>query len=272
MPELPEVETVVRGLREVLLNRRLLAPRVWSPEVIESDVRAFKKRTAHRNVADVRRHGKWIRVELDSGDTVLAHLRMTGRFSTPDLDTPRGRHDHLQWPLDEDDRALRYSDVRRFGRFRLLPTSDVESYLEQRGFGPEPFDVSPAEFARRLGSGERPIKSALLDQRVVAGIGNIYADEILFAARIHPRTPVRRLSGKRRDLLHDCMQKLLRSAIVHRGTTFVNFAAVDGRAGEYATRLSVFRRTGLPCPTCGRAVSRLRLSGRSTHFCGRCQR
>ncbi len=272
MPELPEVETVVRGLREALVDRRFLAPQVWRPEVIESDLREFESRAAFHTVNDVTRRGKWILVRLDSGDTVMAHLRMTGRFSVVDADAPRGRHDHLQWPLAGEGRALRYTDIRRFGRFRLLATDQVEPYLAQRGFGPEPFAVTGEEFARRLGHGERPVKSALLDQRVVSGIGNIYADEILFAARIHPRTPVRRLSGARRERLHACMQTLLARAIDARGTTLSNFAALDGRAGEFAAQLSVFRRTGLPCPECGHAVSRVKLSGRSTHFCGRCQK
>jgi formamidopyrimidine-DNA glycosylase len=272
MPELPEVETVVRGLRDLVRGKRLGQVRVWRPEIIESDAREFETLTSGRSVQEVARRGKWIEIHLEGGLTVLAHLRMTGRFSLVAAGEPRGHHDHLEWPLPGLKSALRFADIRRFGRFRLLPTVEVDAYLDRRGFGPEPFAVTCREFSLRLGQGIRPIKSALLDQRVVAGIGNIYADEILFASRIHPRTPVRRLSQARRARLHACMQSTLHRAIAARGTTLVNFAAPDGLPGGFASQLQVFRRTGEPCFSCGRAVSRLRLAGRSTHYCGRCQR
>lgn len=272
MPELPEVETVVRGLRKALQSQRLGGPVLWRSDIIESDPREFERLTTGRRVQGVARRGKWILIHLEGGFTILAHLRMTGRFALVASEAERGAHDHLQWPLHGGDRALRFSDVRRFGRFRLLQTAQVERYLSLRGFGPEPFEVDAAEFSRRLGRGFRPIKSALLDQRVVTGIGNIYADEILFAARIDPRTPVHKLGPIRRARIHGCMQEVLRRAIAAEGSSIVNFVSLEGRPGSFATQLAVFRRTGEPCPACGKNVVRVRLAGRSTHFCRRCQR
>jgi formamidopyrimidine-DNA glycosylase len=272
MPELPEVETVVRGLRGRLRRKRLRRPEIWRPEIIESDPGEFEQLTAERVVLDVARRGKWILLHLEADLTVLAHLRMTGRFALVEANAARGAHDHLQWPLAGTRRALRFSDMRRFGRFRLMNTSQVERYLADRGFGPEPFEVAEEEFARRLGQGVRPIKSALLDQRVVSGIGNIYADEILFAARIDPRTPVRRLGPQRRHRVYVGMREILRRAILAEGTSLVNFVSLEGRRGSFAAELAVFRRTGQPCPRCGTRVARVKLAGRSTHFCRRCQR
>lgn len=271
MPELPEVETVVRGLRSALRNRCLGTPEIWRPDLIEGGLRPFV-RSARGPVTDVVRRGKWILIRLENQFTILSHLRMTGRYSLVEAGAPRGPHDHLQWPFHSETGALRYTDVRRFGRFRLLATAKVEAYLAGRGFGPEPFQVNPPEFALRLGHGQRSIKAALLDQRVVAGIGNIYADEILFAAKVDPRTPVHRLSGRRRERVHACMQQVLCEAILECGTSFVSFVGLEGRRGSFATRLAVFRRTGLPCPACGRPVERTKISGRSTHYCRRCQR
>lgn len=262
---------MVRGLRASVRGRKLGSPALWRPDIVESDVALFAAETAGRTVQEVERRGKWILFRLSGSRTVLAHLRMTGRFRVVAPGEPKDRHDHLQWPLGNGE-ALRFSDVRRFGRFRLLATPEVESYLTRRGFGPEPLEVTFDEFARRLGGGRRPIKSALLDQRVVSGIGNIYADEILFAARISPLAPVSRLSEARRLRLFGCMQTILRRAIECSGTTIANFISMDGRPGDFGAHLAVFRRTGSPCPRCGRAVRRLRLAGRSTHYCGLCQR
>ena len=272
MPELPEVETVVRGLRKALTGRRLARLSLWQPVVVESDAAAFRKNTRNVDVRALRRRGKWILLDLANRHTVLAHLRMTGKFSVVEATTPRERHDHLQWTLDDGTFVLRFNDQRRFGRFRLVPTFDVESFLQSRGWGPEPFDISRAEFALRLGRSRRSMKAALLDQRVVAGLGNIYADEILFAAGIHPATPTIRVGPARRERVYTAMQDILTRAIAACGTSLQNFVAVDQRPGSFRQELCVFRRDGKPCPTCGATVSHTRLVGRSTHYCPRCQR
>jgi formamidopyrimidine-DNA glycosylase len=271
VPELPEVETVVRALRARLAGRTLRRPQVWQPVVVESDLEEFLRVTHRARVAAVRRRGKWILVDLNRHHTMLAHLRMTGRFRFVAPSAPREKHDHLEWNLSGPRECLRYHDMRRFGRFRIVRRADVESHLTALGWGPEPFAVAPAEFAARLGRSRRPIKSALLDQSVVAGLGNIYADEILFAARIHPRTPTAAIGPKRAGRMHRVMIDVLQRAIAARGTSLANYVSVDGTPGGFRRQLQVFRRHGEPCPRCGRTIRRIRIAGRSTHYCSLCQ-
>jgi formamidopyrimidine-DNA glycosylase len=271
MPELPEVETVVRELHRHLVGRTLGRLSVWQPRVLESPEAAFRRATVHSRVVAVRRRGKWILLDLQIGQTILAHLRMTGRLSVTSARAPRARHDHLEWLLESGPDCIRFNDPRRFGRFRLVPTADVESYLSLRGFGPEPLDIDFEEFHRRLGKGRRSIKAALLDQRVVAGIGNIYADETLFRAGIDPRLPTSRLGPARARRIHEAMKSVLERAITLRGTTLRNFRTPEGAPGDFQSELAVFRKTGSPCPACRHAVKRIKLAGRSTHFCPACQ-
>jgi formamidopyrimidine-DNA glycosylase len=272
MPELPEVETVVRALEGRLAGGSLTALEILHPQVLESSAREFRRLTVGVRVEAVRRRGKWIRLELANGQTVLVHLRMTGRLTIVDRRIPRERHDHLEWRLDDGNECLRFNDPRRFGRFRLVPTAEVEAYLSARGFGPEPLAVDPAEFHRRLGRGRRSIKAALLDQSVVAGLGNIYADETLFRARIDPRLITARLGPVRARRIHAAMREVLVEAIAARGTSLRNYRAPDGQSGRFQFQLAVFRRTGVPCPGCGSLVRRIKLAGRSTHFCPSCQK
>lgn len=272
MPELPEVETVVRGLRTALKGNRLRHARVHHPDVIDSDVESFIQATSQALVIDVRRRGKWIVIDLCDKVSILAHLRMTGRFLIVPRTTPLEKHDHVEWLVEPARVRLRYNDVRRFGRMRIVVTAKLEEYLKQRGWGPEPFDVDAPEFAERLGRGSRSIKSALLDQSVVSGLGNIYADEILFAARIDPRTPTRRIGPKRLARIHLAMIETLRRAIDARGTSLQNYVSVDGSEGSFGNSLQVFRRQGQRCCRCGHTIRRVRLAGRSTHYCARCQR
>lgn len=272
MPELPEVETVVRALRRHIQGRRLSRLRIWQPAVIESNLVSFRRTAANTIVNAIRRRGKWIIIDLEQGAAILAHLRMTGRFRVVAAGTARDRHDHLEWWLEGGGQRLRFNDPRRFGRLRIIDSRDLEGYLSRRGWGPEPFAVAPEEFHRRLGRGKRSIKAALLDQHVVAGMGNIYADEALFAARLDPRTPTARIGPARARRLHRAMLETLTRAIAMEGTTVATYVSPEGRPGRFVSQLQVFRRTGEPCPRCGRAIRRVRLAGRSTHFCTRCQR
>jgi formamidopyrimidine-DNA glycosylase len=272
MPELPEVETVVRALHRQLAGRRLTHPHVWKPEIIESGRRQFLNATANVKVERVRRRGKWILIDLATGQTILAHLRMTGRFAIVDNGAPREKHDHLEWTLDDGRQRLRFNDLRRFGRFRIVATPEVEDYLQSRGWGPEPLEIDTASFHQRLGRGKRSVKAALLDQSVVAGLGNIYVDEILFAAGIDPRSSAGKIGPARALRIHTTMINILVDAIRACGTSLRNYASIDGTLGEYKEQLRVFRKDGSPCPKCGRAIRRIKLAGRSTHFCARCQR
>jgi len=272
MPELPEVETVVRGLRQHAVGRTITAVQVaWHKSVEKPDIDAFVAGLVGRRITGADRRGKYILLYMDNGMTMSIHLRMTGRlFILPD-GSPIGPHTRLVWTLN-DGYDIHFDDQRKFGRVALLKPADL-AVLHTR-LGPEPLDgLSPILLAERLHRRKIAIKSVLLDQGAVAGIGNIYADESLFYAGIHPQRPADSLSPDEIARLHDAIRHVLASAIKRHGTTLRDeqFKGLEGRMGDNQGYLAVFRCTGQPCPRCGTPIERIRLAGRSTHFCPRCQ-
>lgn len=275
MPELPEVETVVRDLRAHGLPDsviRSVAVR-WPRTIAELPPDAFCRALAGKTITDVSRRAKFIVVNLDSGDRLLIHLRMTGklRFTAPG-ERP-GPHDHVSLHLT-DGRELIFNDTRKFGRFRLTqPGDDPFAAL-----GPEPLeaDFTPTLFKQRLKGKTRQIKPLLLDQTTVAGLGNIYVDEALWQARIHPERRADTLTAAEIRRLHAAIRTVLQRAIDNAGTTLgsgeANFYSVAGRRGRNADALKVFRRDGMPCPRCGTVIDRIVVAQRGTHLCPRCQK
>ncbi len=275
MPELPEVETVVRDLRAHGLPGsviRSVAVR-WPRTIAELPPDAFCRALAGKTITTVTRRAKFIVLNLDSGDRLLIHLRMTGklRFAAPG-ERP-GPHDHVSLHLT-DGRELIFNDTRKFGRFRLTqPGDDPFATL-----GPEPLeaDFTPTLFKQRLKGKTRQIKPLLLDQTTVAGLGNIYVDEALWQARIHPERRADTLTAAEIRHLHAAIRTVLQRAIDNAGTTLgsgeANFYSVAGRRGRNADALKVFRRDGMPCPRCGTVIDRIVVAQRGTHFCPRCQK
>jgi formamidopyrimidine-DNA glycosylase len=273
MPELPEVETIVRGLRAAgLPGARIAGVDVRCARIVGGAPEVLRQTVVGRRVVRVGRRGKYIVVDLDEGARVLIHLRMTGKLRFGDAGTPLGPHDHVSFTLG-DDRRLIYNDTRRFGR--ILPCGGADPLAP---LGPEPLEsaFTPACLARRLAGRRRQIKPLLLDQTVVAGLGNIYVDEALWAARIHPGTPAARLGPAELRRLHRAIRHVLSVAVANQGTTLgrgqTNFYSVAGRRGRHADRLKVFRRDGQPCPRCGTTLARAVVAQRGTHFCPACQR
>ncbi len=274
MPELPEVETVVRELRAGGLIGRVItrARAFWKPMIAPLTSAAFAARLKGRRVQDIRRRGKYIILALAGGDTLLIHLRMTGQLN---LEHPRGArdaHQHIVLCLD-DDRELRYRDTRKFGRWQLTHTPE----LILGRLGPEPLSkhFDQKVFVSQLRARRRQLKPLLLDQAFLAGIGNIYADEALWAARLHPGRIAATLNPAEARRLHVAIRRVLRRGIRNRGTTLgrgkSNFQRPGGRRGRNQAGLNVFRRTGLPCLRCGRPIRRIIISQRSTHICPACQ-
>ncbi|HEX4589326.1 MAG TPA: bifunctional DNA-formamidopyrimidine glycosylase/DNA-(apurinic or apyrimidinic site) lyase, partial [Gemmataceae bacterium] len=225
---------------------------------------------AGRTVTGVRRRGKWILLDLDRGLLVI-HLGMTGRLTVGPADRPIEGHTHFLADLD-DGGQMRFRDVRRFGSITLYADAgELESFLAGR-LGPEPFDLGRAEFRRALATTARPLKAVLLDQRVVAGVGNIYADESLFQARLSPRILGRRTTPAQAERLRKAIVKVLDRAIEMRGSTIRDYVGGSGRRGSYQDEFRVYGRTGRPCPRCRTPIVRVRLAGRSTHYCPKCQR
>jgi formamidopyrimidine-DNA glycosylase len=274
MPELPEVETIVRELREPLLGRRVSRARLRYASLYR---RGSLRVTwvAGRVIAAVERTGKNAVFQLEPCGVMTVNFGMTGRLaiSTPDLEGGEGRaasrkHLHARFVLDGDI-ELHYYDPRRFGYIYITEADDIRDDIN---IGPDPFEMSSGgeELGRRLRGRRAPIKSILLDQQLVSGIGNIYADETLFAARIDPRTPAGDVVDRLRPLLI-AARRVLKHAIAHGGSTVRDYRRPDGSRGGFQQHHAVYGRKDEPCIVCGNAIERIVLTGRSSHFCPVCQ-
>ena len=272
MPELPEVETVVRELRPLLVGRRIQKSWAGRLALRKPLRRAWHGRVAGRRVAGVRRRGKWVVLDLDDGQRLVFHLGMTGQLTATPADAPIADHTHLIFDLDGEGGRLRFRDVRRFGSATLFADdAELEAFFAAAGLGPEPFDLDPVYWRGRLAGTARNLKAVLLDQRLVAGVGNIYADEALFEARLHPTRLASTLDARAAARLRRAVETVLKRAIKRRGASIRDYVGGDGRRGEMQYEFRVYGRTGEPCPRCGTPIRRVRLAGRSTHFCPQCQ-
>jgi formamidopyrimidine-DNA glycosylase len=271
MPELPEVETVARGLQASLVGRVIARVRIlWARSVAAPAPSDFAQRIRDQSVEAVGRRGKWLTITLGSGDSLLIHLRMTGRLVIESEDCLDSRHLRAVFLLDNGQR-LNFVDQRKFGRLYL--TAHPEGVLE--ALGPEPLSATftPARFREMLSQRRGRIKPLLLNQHFVAGLGNIYTDEALWKAGIHPLRQANTLSRAETRRLHAAIQKVLRAAITSGGTTLQDeaYRRADGQSGEYGEKLAVYGREGRACPRCSQTISRITVSQRGTHVCPRCQ-
>jgi len=264
MPELPEVQTVVTTLRPRVLGRTIGRVVSLRQDIVTPAGVDLAARLAGRTVRSVERRGKRIVFTLDDANRFYIHLGMTGQVTVVNPQTPPPPHTHLE--LDLGTERLRFRDPRRFGGVWWLGQQSADA-----GMGPEPLDLRPAELHRRLAKTTRAVKNALLDQRLVAGLGNIYVDEALHAAHIHPLTPADQLSADAVGRLSRAIKATLRRAIRHRGSTLRDYLDADGAAGGFQRLHRVYDRAGHPCHRCNTPIERFVLGGRSTHFCPNCQ-
>jgi len=275
MPELPEVQTLVDDLNAAgLAGRRVVETQVFWPRTIALQTpEEFATLIRNRQIHRIRRRAKFIIFELDRGFYLLVHLRMTGRFHLYSKTGDYLKHEHVSIRLD-DGRELRYHDTRKFGRFYL--TEDANRIIGQLGLEPLADDFTFERFAATIQKHKRQIKPLLLDQTVIAGLGNIYVDESLWEARIHPEKIAASLSRRKLRALHAAIPDALRKGLRNMGTTLgsgkANFYSVARRRGRNQDHLNVFRRTGQRCPRCGNPIRRLIVGQRSTHICPKCQR
>ena len=271
MPEMPEVETVVRELvKSGLTGLELVGMKVLWPGIVRGEsAQTLTDRLVGQRLIKIGRAGKHILLYF-SQDLVSVHLRMTGQFGFSDPEAVVSPHEHVLMDFS-DGRQLRYKDTRKFGRFTRLNSP------QELKLGPEAWDrdLDSAYLKKIFCNSKRAIKTMLLDQSQISGLGNIYVDESLFYAGIHPQRIAASLSSRELDLLLASMQKALLIGLSNLGTTLgtgeANFYSVNGRAGRNQNSLQVFRRTGLPCPKCSAPISRIMVAQRSTHFCGVCQ-
>jgi formamidopyrimidine-DNA glycosylase len=282
MPELPEVETVVRGLRQTIVGRTISRTRVLAPSssAYISDRVGEKSLAAGlrgRHILAVQRRGKNILIRLSGGCTLWVHLKMTGFFFWVTSDRPIDKHDLFIFDFEgaagaADHHHLRFNDYRRFGRLRLFRDDELWQQEGLRDLGPEPLEITAGEFISLCRTRTRMIKPALLDQTFLAGLGNIYADESLYYSRIHPRRLTSSLSHRKLLELHGNIQRLLKRAIRHMGTSVNSYTTVYGRSGGFQKYLRVYKQEGTPCERCGTNIVREKIGSRSARFCPRCQR
>ncbi|MBV8972431.1 MAG: bifunctional DNA-formamidopyrimidine glycosylase/DNA-(apurinic or apyrimidinic site) lyase [Sphingomonadaceae bacterium] len=271
MPELPEVETVVRGLRPVLVGRRFARVELHREGLRFPFPAGLGQRLTGAAVTGVERRAKFGLVATDRGDTMVFHLGMSGRMR---LDPPdRGKHDHAVFTLD-DGHVVAFNDARRFGSLDLVATDALASYPPLVPLGVEPLgpDLTPAYLAMRFAGRTVPVKPLLLDQRIVAGLGNIYACEALFLARIDPRRAAGSVSRAKLERLVPAIRATLEASIAAGGSSLRDHAQVDGTLGYFAHSFRVYGREGLPCPAGRGTVRRIVQGGRSTFFCPAVQR
>ena len=268
MPELPEVETTVRGLERVLKGHRIARVEARRPDLRRALPVDLGQRLTGARVTDLRRRAKYGLIDTDRGDTLVFHLGMSGRWRVDP--TELEKHDHFIIETDERTR-LALNDPRRFGSLDLERTEELEDWPPFKALGPEPLDLDVSELKRRLAGRTAAIKLLLLDQRIVAGLGNIYVCEALYRAGIHPQRAGGSVSLQRLKRLVPAIHDVLAEAIEAGGSTLRDFASPDGELGYFSKRFAVYDREGTPC-SCGGAVKRIVQGGRSTFYCPRCQR
>jgi formamidopyrimidine-DNA glycosylase len=272
MPELPEVETTRRGLEPLMVGRRLARVEVLDPRLVQPiDPRDVERLLAGHVIEKLGRRGKYLIVEFADVDLVAVHhLRMTGSFADPDQPVPS--HVRLRYFLDGLDGPIRYNDPRRFGTLDIGTRAAIDAYLDAR-LGPEPLDPSwtAADLHARLRGRGAPLKAVLLDQKVVAGLGNIYVDEACFLAGVRPDLSADRVSKPAAVRLHAAIRARLEEAITVGGSTLRAYRGVAGEVGGMQERFVAYGRAGLPCQVCGTTMRGARIAGRGTSWCPRCQ-
>jgi formamidopyrimidine-DNA glycosylase len=272
MPELPEVETIVRELRPLLVGRRISGVRMGRQTLRRRWDVSWESSLVGRRVHEICRRGKWIVIVLDKGLHLVIHLGMTGQLTTLPARQPLENHTHLVLDLDRGRHQLRFRDVRRFGSAAVFTGQAlVEQFFEETRLGPEPFEVNAAYWRACLAGTRRCIKAVLLDQRVVAGVGNIYADESLYEARLHPARRGMDLTTADATRLRTAISVVLSRAIDLRGSSIRDYIGGSGAKGQYQKEFRVYGREGQPCVRCRTLIERIRLAGRSTYYCPRCQ-
>lgn len=273
MPEKPEVVTVAKKLKLRLVNKKIMKVQVLWDNIIEGiSVSDFETKLVGEEILDITTRGKWIVLHLVDF-LLLIHLRMEGKFFFRTEKDPIGKHEHVIFTLDSGEQ-VRFHDVRKFGKMRILSNENPEGQEPFLSLGFEPWDenLTPEYLLERYKRKSLPIKSALLDQTIITGIGNIYADEILFMSMLHPLTPSCKLTGEDCKKIISNTKKVLGKAILEGGTTIRNYTSEEGVTGLFQNHLLVHMQENNPCSKCGSKIVRIKVGGRSTYYCPKCQK
>jgi formamidopyrimidine-DNA glycosylase len=276
MPELPEVETVVRGLRSSLPGRTIDEVRFGKTDFVDDPI-LISERIPGLRISGVERLGKFICIALGAasvsekeaaGQCLIIHLGMTGQLTVAHSSDPFKTHTHVFFALD-DGRELRYRDIRRFGRMLTIPASQFAEFKSR--LGKEPLEIGAEEFCEDFGSRSARLKALLLDQSVLCGVGNIYADESLFRAGLHPARIAKKTSREQLLALRSAVREVLEEAIAARGSSISDYRDSEGKRGNFQLKHRVYQRDSQPCLVCKSIIRRMIVAGRSTHFCPTCQ-
>ena len=274
MPELPEVETIKNTLRHLVVNKTIAHVDVYLPRIIrEPGSEEFASILQGRTILDIDRRGKYLLFRFNDGWTMISHLRMEGNYGLFSADTPLVKHTHVVFSFD-DGTQLRYRDTRQFGTMDVLRTADVEKHHSLLKLGKEPFvpEFTSEYFYEKIKNKKKSIKTLLLDQQVVTGVGNIYADEILFRARINPSVLACDLTEEQAHAVYQNIGLVLQEAIEAGGSSIKSYVNGQGEMGMFQQQLYVYQRQGQPCKVCGDEIQKTKLCGRGTHYCPLCQK
>ena len=273
MPELPEVETVVRGLRSKVVGRIIKKVNIYYENIIEyPDVCSFQEKIKNQKINEINRYGKWIIFVLDHY-YLLSHLRMEGKYFLKPKGATLEKHEHVSFVLDND-MELRYMDVRKFGKMQLIEKENINKIGPFLEMGLEPWDkkLNTLYLKEKFLRKKLPIKSCLLDQRIIVGIGNIYADEILFLSKINPLKEANSLSLEELERIIDNTKLVLEKAIEKGGTTIRSYTSLNGIHGLFQQELYVHSKEGQKCLICGSDILKIKVGGRGTYYCPKCQK
>lgn len=270
MPELPEVETVRKTLKKHILNKTIKSVIIYYDEIIATDKKEFVEVLKNKKIVDILRVGKWLIFDLES-HYLLSHLRMEGKYFIKEYHEIPNKHEHIIFNLD--DVTLRYHDTRKFGKMYLVEKDRLYTDTPLKSIGLEPFDEKlNVEYLKEKILKNKPIKSLLLDQEIIAGIGNIYADEILYSSRINPLIKGKDLNEKNLEDIIDSSKKILADAIKMGGTTIRSYTSSLGVTGRFQQSLLVHCREGEECLECHEKILKITVQGRGTYYCPNCQK
>lgn len=276
MPELPEVETVVKGLGPLITNRVVTGVEIREENMIaypKNDIEAFKNSLIDSKIEAIKRRGKYIIIELEKDKNMVIHLRMTGKLLVKEVKEYRDKHTHVIFTLS-DGQEIRFNNIRKFGRVYLIDKDHPEQAGGLADLGPEPLsdNLTVEDFKKLFNNRRALMKSLLLNQHFIAGIGNIYADEILFRSGIKPDRTADTLNDKEKEAIYYNMREILNKGIIYGGTSFSDYVNAFGEKGSFQEELRVHQREGEECYSCGAKIKKIKISGRSTYFCPQCQK
>lgn len=272
MPELPEVETIVRELKKELPAHKITGIKNHYSPIIKSDVNLLKKKVIGHKIIKINRHGKYIFLLIDNNYTVVIHLRMTGQLFWAAKEAPIDKHTHLEFFFANKKKKLLYRDIRKFGGFTLLTEKEYTEYIKNKKIAEDALKISLPEFKKNLCRKKGVIKAVLLDQSIIAGLGNIYVDEVLIREKLSPHFDSQKLTEDQVSSLLKTIKQVLKAAILKKGTTFSDYITANGKKGEFQLKLKAYQQQGKPCCHCGTLIEKTKVAGRGTHFCPNCQK